>query len=221
MLQSHFHNGAIDSNLESLKNTFNILTLLPLPHDCNDELSSFMNSSINVKVEQIIDHPTNKRSGMRKEVFLKRRQKYLDYVIVFITNIIALRRFWVKVDDDDSPMILNILMDIANLLSSTEYKSFDKKYKGSKNYMSHTLFVYIFNIFAVFVKAAKIPKVIRELKYTKLIKFKHFRMASIMKGNLMEQLNFSIVTCSPNIIFHSAPLTLTPFVQTWQRKKVE
>ena len=55
MLQSHFHNDAIDSNFESLEKSFNMLTLLPLPHDCNDELSSFMNSSRNVEVEQMID----------------------------------------------------------------------------------------------------------------------------------------------------------------------
>ena len=75
MFQSHFHNGAIDSNLESLKKSFSILTLLPLPHDCNDELSSFMNSSRNVEVEQMLDQPADKRAGIRKEVFLKGRQK--------------------------------------------------------------------------------------------------------------------------------------------------
>ena len=164
----------------------------------------------------MLDQPADKRAGIRKEAFLKGKQKQLEDVIVFITNIIALGRFWVKVNDDYSPIILNILMDIADLLSSTEYKSFDEKYKGSKNYMAHTLVMYIFNIFAVFVKAAKIPKVIREFKCTNEIKLKHFRMANIMKGNLIEQLkNLCIVTWSSNIIFHSAPLSLNRFVQTW------
>ena len=120
-------------------------------------------------------------------------------------------RFWVKVDNDDSPMILDILMDIADLLSPIEYKCFDEKYKGNKNYMAHTLVVYIFNIFVDFVKAAKISKVIWEFKFTNLITFKHFRMASIIKGNLTEQLNLCIVTCSSNVIFYSAPLTLKSF----------
>ena len=141
MLQSYFHNGAIDSNLESLKKSFSILTLLPLPHDSNDELSSFMNSSRNVEVEQMIDQPAEKRAGIRKEVFLKGRQNNLKDVIVFIANIIALGIFWVKVDGNDSPMILNILLDIADLLSSMEYKSFNEKYKGSRKCMAHTLVV--------------------------------------------------------------------------------
>ena len=67
MFQSHFHNGAIDSNLESKK--ISNLTLLSLPHDCNDVLSSFMNSSRNVEVDQILNQPTDKRTGIRKEVF--------------------------------------------------------------------------------------------------------------------------------------------------------
>ena len=143
----------------------------------------------------MLDQPADKRVGIRKEVFLKGRQKHLEDVIVFIANIIALGGVWVKVNDGDSPMVLNILMGIADFLSSTEYKSIDEKYKGGKNYMAHTLVMYILNIFVVFVKAAKFPKVIREFKGSNVIKFKHFRMASIMKENMMEQLNLCIVTC--------------------------
>ena len=59
----------------------------------------------------------------------------------FIANIIAMGRFWVKVNDEESPMVLNICMDIADLISSTEYRSFDIRYKGSTEYMSHILVV--------------------------------------------------------------------------------
>ena len=52
---SYFHNSVIDSNLESLKKSFSILTLLLVSHDCNDELSSFVNSSRNVEVEKMLD----------------------------------------------------------------------------------------------------------------------------------------------------------------------
>ena len=66
MLQSNFHNGAIYSNLESLKKSFSLLNLLSLLHDYNDELSSFMNSSRNVEVKQMLDQPAEKRAGIRK-----------------------------------------------------------------------------------------------------------------------------------------------------------
>ena len=142
-----------------------------------------MNSSRNVEVEQMLDQPAEKRAGIRKEVFLKGRQNTLEDVVVLIANIIALGRFWVQVGGDDSPMILNILLDIADLLSSREFKSFYEKYKGSRKYMAHTLVVYIFNIFAVFVQSAKMPKVIRKFKVTNKIKFKHLRTARTVKEN--------------------------------------
>ena len=73
VLQAHFHNGAIDYNLDSLKKSFSLLNLLALPHDCNDELTSFTNSSRNVEVEQMLDQLAEKRAGIRKEVFLRGR----------------------------------------------------------------------------------------------------------------------------------------------------
>ena len=79
MLQSHFYHGAIDSNLESLYTYFSILTLFPFPHDCNDELSSFMNSSRNIEEEKMLDQPADKIAGIRKEVYLKERQQHLEF----------------------------------------------------------------------------------------------------------------------------------------------
>ena len=119
MLQFHFHNGAIDSNLESLKKSLSILIILPLPHDYNDELLSFMNSSRNVEVEKIFDQPADKRAGVRKDFFSERKADKFGVCYFLIANIIALGRFWVKVDDDDFPIILNILMDIADLQQNT------------------------------------------------------------------------------------------------------
>ena len=133
-----------------------------------------MNSSRNVEVDQKLDKSAEKRAGMGKQKkTLRGRQETLNNVITFIANITALGRFRVKVKDDNFPMILNILMDITDLIYSVEYRSFDEKSKGSIIYMAYTLVVYIFNIFAVFVQSAKMPKVIRKFKVTNGINFKH------------------------------------------------
>ena len=97
-------------------------------------------------------------------------------------------RFWVKVNNEESPMMLNIFMGIADIISFAEYRSFDDKYKGSTKYMAHTLVVFIFNIFAVFVEAAKTQKVMREFQVSHEITFRYLRMARVMKENIMEQL---------------------------------
>ena len=127
-----------------------------------------------MEVDQKLDKSAEKRAGMGKQKkTLRGRQETLNNVITFIANITALGRFRVKVKDDNFPMILNILMDITDLIYSVEYRSFDEKSKGSIIYMAYTLVVYIFNIFAVFVQSAKMPKVIRKFKVTNGINFKH------------------------------------------------
>ena len=80
-------------------------------------------------------------------------------------------------------MVLKFFMNIMDFFSSAEYRRFDDKYKGSTKYMAHTLVIYFFNIFAVFVKAAKTQKVIRELQVSNEIKFRNLRMARVMKKN--------------------------------------
>ena len=60
----------------------------------------------------------------------------MDDVITFIVNIITLGIFWVKIHYFDSPMILNSLMGITDLITFTEYRNVNEKYKGSNKYMT-------------------------------------------------------------------------------------
>ena len=149
----------------------------------------------------MLDQSTEKKAGIRKQVFLRGRQKDLDDVICFIANIIAMGRFWVKVTDKESPMVLNNFMDNIDLIYLAEYRSFDDKFKGSTKYMAHTLAVYIFNIFALFVKTAKTQKVIREFQVSIKIKFRHLKIVRVMTNNLMEQLILCVYTRFRSVLF--------------------
>ena len=60
MLQSHYHLGNMDSNMESLKKYFFVLTLLAPPGDC-DKFTQLQNSSANEEFEVMLHHPSEKR----------------------------------------------------------------------------------------------------------------------------------------------------------------
>ena len=55
-----------------------------------------MSSSKNLEAERMLDQPSEKRSSVRKDVFIKGRQETIQDVITFIANIIAFAKFWVK-----------------------------------------------------------------------------------------------------------------------------
>ena len=196
-LQAHFYSGAIDENLDSLKKSFNILTLLSPPQQNAEEYRTFMNSSKNIDVDILLDQPSEKRSAIKKDVFIKGKQDSLEDVITFIANIVTFAKFWVK----EQPFVIQMLEELADFISSSEYVSFNAKFKDTKNYMSHTLISYIFNIFSLFVKMAKNPKITRKYQITNMIDINEIRMARVMHNNLLEQLQLCTATSSLQNIF--------------------
>ena len=196
-LQAHFYSGAIDENLDSLKKSFNILTLLSPPQQNAEEYRTFMNSSKNIDVDILLDQPSKKRSAIKKDVFIKGKQDSLEDVITFIANIVTFAKFWVK----EQPFVIQMLEELADFISSSEYVSFNTKFRDTKNYMSHTLISYIFNIFSLFVKMAKNPKVTRKYQITNMIDINEIRMARVMHNNLLEQLQLCTATSSLQNIF--------------------
>ena len=102
-------------------------------------------------MDRLLDQPAEKRSSIRKEIFIKGRQETLEDVITFIANINVFARFWIKMDNDKQPLLIQLLNDTADFLSSAEYKSFHDKFKTCKVYMPHTLITYIFDIVSIFI----------------------------------------------------------------------
>ena len=67
----------MDSNIDSLKKSFSILSLLAPLQDSTEKYNSFINSSKNNEVENMLEQPNEKRSIIKKDVFIKGRQNNL------------------------------------------------------------------------------------------------------------------------------------------------
>ena len=100
MLQSHYHLGNMDCNMESLNKSFSVLTLIAPPGNC-DEFDQLQNSSANAELEEMLHQPSERRSSVSKTAFIKGRQETLDDVIALLANLIILGRFWVTFDGKD------------------------------------------------------------------------------------------------------------------------
>ena len=118
-------------------------------------------ASKNNEVEQVLDHPSDKRSTLKKGVFMKGRQNSLEDVTSFLGNIIAFSRFWVNMSEESftQPIIINILVEIADCISATDFRNFVDRNTLTRPYISDTIITYIFNIVGVFIKMAKNRKI--------------------------------------------------------------
>ena len=109
----------------------------------------------------MLDQPSEKRAGVKKEIFIKGKQESLDDVIAFISNIIIFARYFVKMskdDKEDQPYFILLIIEVADFLSSAEYMSFREKFKKSVTFMPTHLLI-IFLIFSLpSSKWQRIPK---------------------------------------------------------------
>ena len=207
----------MDNNIESLKKSFSILSLLPPPMSATDEYNGYINSSKNQEVENMLDQPSEKRASVKKEVFIKGKQETLDDVIAFISNIVIFARYFVKMSKDEKeeqPYFIQLIIEVADFLSSAEYMNFHDKFKKGVTYMPHTLITYIFNIFSVFIKMAKNPKVIRKFKVENIIDPKEIKIGCIMHSALLNQLQLCTATSSVQNLFATPTLSFKLFCPT-------
>ena len=179
-----------------------------------EEYNGYINSSKNQEVENMLDQPSEKRASVKKEVFIKGKQETLDDVIAFISNIIVFARYFVKMskdDKDEQPYFIQLIIEMADFLSSAEYMKFHEQFKKGTPYMPHTLITYIFNIFSIFIKMAKNPKVIRKFKVENIIDPKEIKIGCIMHNALLNQLQLCTATSSLQNIFATPTLSFKLF----------
>ena len=70
--QNHYHINSIDTNIESLKKICNTLIFLsPLRYDFSSEYTSLIVYINDCYADIILDKAKDKRSGKKKEVFIK------------------------------------------------------------------------------------------------------------------------------------------------------
>ena len=132
MLFKHTTTTAQSTKHGIFKKSFSILALLASPLNQSDKYNGFMNSSKNTEVERLLDQPSEKRSSIHKDIFIKGRQESIEDVISFIVNILVFARFWIKISPSnlgDQPYIIQQISEIADCLSSSKYLSFNEKYK--------------------------------------------------------------------------------------------
>ena len=167
MLKLNWYNGPIDYSYDDIKKSFNLLTLLPPPVKMNEDYEKYINSSKNSEIEDTLNQPLEKRSGVKKDIFLKGKQESLKDVIQFIANVVVFARYWVKMNEELSsqPLIIQMIIEIADYISTSDYEIFHETHISSKKYMPHALIAYIFNINAVFVKMAKNRKKLLDIYY--------------------------------------------------------
>lgn len=121
---------------------------------------------------------SEKSSGVKKDFYqktvrdIRRRPDFhleRDGVRLFLRKM--------GIDNTKSyPFVLHLFVEVADVLSSAEYREFAGNILGGHEYMAHTLITYLFNIFYLFVKVVELPADIRYVKVCNELDMKHVKM---------------------------------------------
>ena len=74
-------------------------------------------------------------------------------------------------DSSTHPLVIQMINEVADLISAAEFREFYELHNTAANWIPRTIVSYLFNIFSIFVKAAKNPHTIRRYKIENVIKY--------------------------------------------------
>ena len=101
--------------------------------------------------------------------------------------------------------------EVADLISTSDYRAFNEKFIATKRYMPHTIVSYLFNIGSIFTRMAKNPNIVRRFKIEGVIDPDEIRLANIMTSTLVNNLQVCIATSSLQVLFANAPSSFELF----------
>ena len=134
------------------------LLFSPPPHNESVEYSGYINSSKDVEVDRLLDQPAEKRSSIRKEIFIKGRQETLEDVITFIANINVFARFWIKMDNDTQPLLIQLLNETADFYLLQSINPFMTNSRSVKCICLTLLSLTFLILFQSLLKWPRLPK---------------------------------------------------------------
>ena len=205
----------LDTNIEQIKKCFNPLVLLPPPTFSNlDEYNYFIVYSNDAETEFLLDQPLQRRSRKQNKVFVSGDQATDEDVVSFIANWLCWINFQVDFDvtvSSTQPVLVSILLELADLISSQEFRTYFDLFQSTRVYMAHTIIMSVYNIITNMVKSAKNTTIVRSLKATGHVSPNMIKMPLAMARRLVEELKLNMSSRTLGNLFARKPPTYNVF----------
>ena len=126
-LKIDFKLDALDDKVEFLDKQLSVYYFLPLPYPGrNNKYNDFLQTSLLATLEEEIEQ--NEKFCEKKSTisFIDRRKDHINDIISTIANIVCLAQF--ILESTECPLVISCLMEIADIVSSPEFKTWYYKY---------------------------------------------------------------------------------------------
>jgi len=167
-LNALFHTAPFDDAKESLKGNISFYTFLPAPtQSASQELKDYLRASHVEQMQVVVGESNENKQKLNLKTFQGGMRSTIQHVLTGIANLESRLSFIVDYSDlpaDEKPLLVQWLLQLAHLFSSTEFTSFWAKYKESHLWIPYTMATQVQVLFALICKTASNIKMLQNLK---------------------------------------------------------
>ena len=158
-VQDYLHDKPLDEAPHLLKQYISMLNFLAQSFNTNDEeFAKYLSASTREEMETLVGESTDKKAKIGLETYIGGQQDRPEDVVTAMANLeahLAYMEDFDTDDDDNKPLLVQMLRKIADIITSQKFMKFVDKYNSQYPWIPHTLLVYVQMIFAEFATIAR------------------------------------------------------------------
>jgi len=175
-----FHTAPFDDAKESLKGNISFYTFLPAPtQSASQELKDYLRASHVEQMQVVVGESNENKQKLNLKTFQGGLRNTIQHILTGIANLESRLSFIVDYSDlptENKPLLVQWLLQLAHLFSSTEFTSFWLKYKDSHSWIPYTMATQVQVLFALVCKTASNIKMLQNLKTGSPIAFESYQL---------------------------------------------
>lgn len=166
-VQDYLHDKPLDEAPHRLKQYISMLNFLAQSFNTtDDDLAKYLSASTREEMETLVGESTEKKAKIGLETYIGGLQERPEDVVTAMVNLeahLAYMEDFDTDDDDGKPLLICMLIRIADIITSQKFMKFYDKHNGQYPWITHVLLTYVQMIFAEFATVARNNKYIHRV----------------------------------------------------------
>jgi len=218
-LQALFHTAPFEENKNILKSKISFLTFLPHPPESQSpDLQKYLLDNHVEQMQILVGESNENKQKLNLQTFHGGMRKTISHILSGIANLESRLSFVVDYSTSQyKPLLVDWLLQLANLFSSVEFKDFWDKYIPSHPWLAHAMGNQAYVLFALISKSASNLQVLDTIRSTQSLPTSALQLPIKAFSAMINDIHIACSGTSP-VCYATPPLSYVPISYPQKRK---
>lgn len=218
-LQALFHTAPFEENKLILKSKISFLTFLPHPPESQSpDLQKYLQDNHVEQMQILVGESNENKQKLSLHTFHGGMRKTISDVLSGIANLESRLSFVVDYTSSaPKPLLVDWLLQLANLFSSAEFRDFWDKYIPTHPWLAHAMSNQTYVLFALLAKSASNLQVLDHIKSTSTFPTSALQLPIKAFSAMINDIHIACSGTSP-VSFATPPLSYIPPTTSAKRR---